>query len=794
MSPEEWMAKKAAERARISGTPVPQPSTRFDSAGTPVPTPSSRFDATGTPVPQAPYQFNPADTEVPEPTGSFSPKSSYPAQPGKMGFLESIGEMITGSRRSTPETRALPQWTAMPELNQMSGASFFAALGSLVSNPQESVNILLKRFPDIQVRQDEKGNFILRSSVDQKEYAIPPGFSTGDIPRAIGGIAAFTPAGRATSLLGAGLAGAGTQAAIEASQLATGGQFDVGDIGVAGALGTAGQFAQRAARPVIESVGRGVKRAFGVEPQMPPAAPVLTPAQKTVQEAYEIGSLVRQASSGSALAQEKLAQFARVNPEAKAAAERLGIELPFDVFSDNPQIRAVAGLTRSAVGSEAESAWVSTVKQAIGKADDVVQQFDALFVEGRPSPGTVSQKILDKLKTTQNELDNKAKSLYENVENVIPKTVPVSLPNLSKTLSDVFSEVGERGMTSQEKRLFEFATQPGATYGRLLREKNLIGQAISGKDSPYGNMDSASLKRLYAALAEDQLSNVGQIGGEELRRQLRSANLITASKKALEKRIVSAFGKDIDGSVSNIMLSAISSASKGDAAQFNKLMKVVPPELRKETIATAISSVSSSARAGQEGAFGFAEYVKMYRGLRANPPVYKQVVGIMGNEADNAMRDLYEVSKRITEARANVLTTGKANQALVEALNAEGMIARVLNTAGGFVAYGASAKVAGPVVAFSLSNAVKSFLRETPKQKMEAAGRLFASKEFQKLATEAATNQSVSKNTVKQTAISKAFRNFANSVGMPESLDVRIQWLQSAAQSGRQLSAEEEQQ
>jgi hypothetical protein len=93
----------------------------------------------------------------------------------------------------------------MPELNSFSFASALTGLGSLLSSPDQAVEIIKSNFPATEVMQDEKGNFILRSSMDGKDYAIPPGFAMGDLPRAIGGVAAFTPAGRATTILGAGV-------------------------------------------------------------------------------------------------------------------------------------------------------------------------------------------------------------------------------------------------------------------------------------------------------------------------------------------------------------------------------------------------------------------------------------------------------------------------------------------------------------------------------------------------------------------------------------------------------------
>ena len=236
-------------------------------------------------VPAAPAPASAAPTAAP-----MSPEQWAASQP-KMGFLESIAESVTGRARTTPETQALPEWTTMPELNQMSLASFKSALGSLVSNPKETVQILQSNFPQLGVRQDEKGNFILRSSVDQKEYAIPPGFTVGDIPRAVGGLLAFTPAGRATSILGAVGKSALTQTAIEGTQAATGGQFDKGEVAVAGATGPVGQILQKVAPPVVQAVKKGVQRVTGkapaptgvagapmgtaITPEAPPAAAVM---------------------------------------------------------------------------------------------------------------------------------------------------------------------------------------------------------------------------------------------------------------------------------------------------------------------------------------------------------------------------------------------------------------------------------------------------------------------------------------------------------------------------------------
>jgi len=774
----------------------------------------------------------PAPTATAPAAAPMSPEQWAASQPKPMGFLESIAESVTGRARATPETQALPEWTSMPELNQMSVASFKTALGTLMSNPKETVQILQANFPGVQVRQDAKGNYLLRSSVDQKEYAIPPGFTMGDIPRAAGAVAAFTPAGRAATIPGAIVAGGATQAAIEATQAGTGGRFDTGEVVTAAATGPAGQILQRVAPPVVQAVKKGVQRVTGkapapapaagapgapmgtaMAPEAPPAAPVaaaMPEAAPTVPEVpaapaapavaplvtevteEEVGNLVKKAAGtgfGSAGARDRLADLAQVNVAAKEAADRLGIQLPADVFSDNPQVRAAAGLTRSAAGTEAEAAWRNTVTQAVDKADDVIKQFDATFVEGAVAPGVVSQKIKDSLTATRSDLNAQASKVYNAVDEVVPKTSVVELPKLKETLDTVKSEVGEKGMSAAERNLAKMIEEGNITYGRLKREKTLIGNAINKMESPYGSMAEADLKRLYAALADDQLTNVGNIGGEELRQQLRAANLLYAKERALGKRIVNAFGQDIEGSVANKMRTAITGAAKGDAGEFNRLLKTVPEDLRKETIATALASVTRSARGAEKGGFGFSEFADLYPKLRANPPVYKTIVDTLGKDSADVLRDLFEVSKRVTEARANVLTTGKANQALLQGMQAESLIGKVMESTLSKGALTGAAAMGGPIAAAATS-IITGAMTQGNKDSLKAAGKLFADENFQKLAIEAATKGTPSAASIRRTAMSQSFQKFADAAKLPKALDARIQWLQTATQTERQFDQE----
>ena len=742
--------------------------------------------------------------------------------PEETGFFEGIIETVTGSERSTPEIEALPEWTTMPELNELSVAGARTGIGTMFTSPEESVKIIQANYPGVQVRQDSKGNYILRSQ-DGREYGIRPGFRWSDVPRAIGGILAFTPAGRATTVSGAAGGSALTQAGIEATQAGAGGTFDTGDIALAGAGGAGGQIIAE----TIPLVAAGVRRLrggpaaalpetipVGAAPEAPPAmgmpspaamapeapiaptqaasmappaaapmgAPAAGVAEEIVTEAAapsrfipteELDKLIATATNkGSAgkAAQQKIIELAEINPEAKAVAESLGFDLPIDVYADNPQIRAALGLERAQFGTPAQGEWDVTLRKAIDNADDISQQFDALFIGGRPATGAVSQKIKTGLEQSKAALKQQASALYKQVDEGISKNTPVNLDNLFSTLQQVISEVGEGGLNQQEKKLLDlFQTGEAGggdiTYGRLIREKNLIRRAKEGKESPYGSLDEASLARLESALAKDQLDNVERVAGEQTRRNLRAANLLYAKQGALGKRMVSAFGRDLEGDLNSLLLGAIKEAEKGGSRKFTKLLNTVPAEYRKEALATAISSVTRSK--GSQG-FGFAEFREFYPGLRANPEVFSKIAKEMGPEWVKAMNSLLAVSKRMTEARSVPgLGTGATLQAnLRKSLAAQGKLQNFLNsTMVQRVAAGTTSFVPG--LSFLVPDMIE-WMGTLGKNKLDAAQQLFKDPEFLNALEQSATQGAPSTATVNKLSMSKPFRSYAKAFGISD--------------------------
>jgi hypothetical protein len=355
-----------------------------------------------------------------------------------------------------------------------------------------------------------------------------------------------------------------------------------------------------------------------------------------------------------------------------------------------------------------------------------------------------------------------------------PKAPPtVDLVNSRRLMNEVMRGLDDpSSLTPLEKKLMEMSS-PGRekppTYDAMMRLKNDIGQAVEKASGPYADMNTGILKRLYSALAEDQLYNVERIGGKQLRDDLRLANQTYAKQSALGKRIVSLFGDERDGSIAQKLLTTIKSGSKGDITGFNRIVAKLPADLRKKAVASAIAA---AAREEKTNGFGFSKYVNLYQGLRRNSEVYKTVATTLGPDGDKFLRDLYEVSKRITDARANVKTTGQANQALVQGLMAEGVVEKVLRSTVGRQATMGGATAVGGVMAGPAAGAASAMLvnalSKSSKNGINAAGDLFASPEWQQLVVNISTENRVNTKFYNAAKNSKPFQRWTKAVGITD--------------------------
>ena len=761
-----------------------------------------------------------------------------------MGMLGAVREAVTGTERATPTTQALPDWASMPELNTFSMASFKSALGTMMTSPQETVQIIQANFPGVKVSQDEKGNFVLQSSIDGQMYAIKPGFQISDIPRAAGAIAAFTPAGRATTIPGAVVAGGATQAGIEATQAATGGRFDTGEVALAGAMGGAGQAVTRipqmvravrggeappvalaageqVAAPMMPPTGtvREISPTGTVGPEVPLAAPAapagasmgtaMAPAAPAAPAAAaaapmtttELAQTARTATGGgmgAGRATEVLATQAAPDPKVLEAARRLKIEgyLQPDHLTSNQAYRELAQAVKSIPGSQARAAELTGL-EAVGKqADDLITQ-----IGGMTDLSRMNQAVRTNLSQTVANLERRANTAYDDLRQNIPaqtrgpadnvlafveqRALDLDGPkNLSPLEKAVRSKLSPKEIKDADGNVIGMR-QP--TYALIDDVRRDIG-AAARQQGAFKDADTGLAKRLYALIDDDQFALAEAAGRGE---QYRLAKSLVSMRKGIEDDMISLFGRELDQSLVTKLSTATTALSKGDADKLIKVLQAIPEDMRQMVAASALNTAFG--KATQNGALNFNTYANWYEGLLQNKQAYAALMNNLPQPARKALSDLYRVSNNVRKATRERITTGRIQAVQQELQGADTLLSNVFNVAKraaiGIPAEAATTAVGLPGAGIA-SGLTAALTKGVKPEVLKAADELISSPEFQRLAVEGATKTNPSQSTIRSVALSAAFRRFADAAKMPRELSWRERWLVQSMQAAGQFDQE----
>lgn len=778
-----------------AATILAQEIVKMRQSSAPVTPPAARPSA---PPPAARPSAPPAIQAEAEPTGR-----------GFFGTVRDIGgaiaETVTGRDRATEATRTLPEWTTMPELNSLSVASALAGLGTSFSSPEQATQIIKAQYPDTMVMQDEKGNFILRSSIDGQDYAIPPGLSIGDLPRAISAAAAFTPAGRATTVLGAGGRAATTQTTIEATKVGTGADFDPAasakEIALAGGLEAVVPGASR----VIQTMrGAPTVPAPRIEPTMDGGPPPVGGAPTSGLSLDELASATRTAAGDTripgAQARARTVLASETAPDAKTleAAKRLGIDqyLQPDHITTNQVYRELAQAVKSVPGSQARSAELDGFRVIGERADKLITDLG-----GTRDLSTLSANVQKEMQKNVDDLSAKTENLFTNVINkAIPIRTEINPENILSHLAERAKDLGgvqnlsamEKSVLSrlspQTRKVNGVDTEVFPTYAQLDQVRKDIGDAYK-QSGPFKDSGRGSLDQLYGPLAQDQKAVAQSFGVGDA---FEAANKSVQVRKAIETDMASLFGKQLHLSMVDNISGAIKALPKGDDKKLVNLLRAVPPEMRQAVVASGLDTAFG--RAALDGKLNFNGYATWYQGLLKNKQAYAALMLNMPPGGAKQLSDLYRVSRGISLSSRERIVTGRlqvAQQALFD--NADNLIGKIVEAGqkgaivGTIEMAGRSIGVGGLGVAAMVASAVSK--NKTPMQK--AADDLLASREFLQASRDVA--QGNNQKAAEQVAKSKAFARFAKEMNMPREMDYRIQWLLSTMQSGRQLSDDQEQ-
>lgn len=774
-----------------------QPPTPATTEQTAVAAPTESVAQTQQPA-AAPVAAVAPETSVAPETNAAAPQEDR----GVLGMVGDVGrgvvEAVTGSERETETIKSLPEWTSMPELNSASFRSALTGLGTLLANPDEISQVVQANFPDTQVFQDEKGNYIFRSSLDGRDYAIKPGMRVSDIPRVIGGIAAFTPAGRATTITGAGLKSGLTQTGIEASQVAAGGEFSPAEVGLASAGGAivpavvktaqAGRAAFKGQPPAA-----GADTAAGAAPAAAPAAAGQMTTEELVETAMKAGSIV---PGRKTKAIEVLAGETAPDPKVLAAAKRLGIDefLQPDHVTTNQVYRELAQAVKSIPGSEARQAEMKGLEQVGKRASDLIDE-----IGGTKDFSTLNTKLQTALQQQVDDLATKSNKIYEDVLNkTIPKRVEVNAENILNFIRTRAEDLGGfQNLSPMEKEIFgklaprkvkvdgvEVEKLP--TYTLLDDVRKDIGSAYKGT-GPFKDADRAQLDQLYGRLSQDQLSVAAKFGVDDA---LKEANSLVRIRKGVEQDMTALFGKQLHQSMVSKLDKSFKALTKGDEKQLIALLKSVPEDMRAEVVASGIKTAFG--RASMDRPISFNDFATFYQGLLQNKQAYAALMSNLPQESRKQLSDLYRVSNSIAKASKERILTGRLTAVADQLKDADsligGIIGMVKKTAGVATLEAGAGAVGAPGAGVSLW--VISGLGKDRSSRQKVADSVLSSPELLRASRLVAEGQTEAGANV--LAKSAAFGKFAKEMGIPKELNAKTQWILSTMQTQRQMADDQE--
>jgi len=759
-----------------------------------------------------------------------------------------IKESITGDARSTPEIEAVKDWTQMPSLNMFDdrsvgfGKLLKMGVGTLFSGPEETAQILKANIPGLQVDHDDLGNLLFTDPADGKRYGYKPGLRWSDAPRAVGAVATFTPAGRATTILGAGVKAAATQAAIEGTQAATGGNFDPDQVLAAGALGAAVPGVSRVLSTVAAPVKTAVSRVLGraesgipesadvaainpqpgapaqkgpVEPVDPsihvtPEGVALTPQQRAVQQAaapvspaatvQDVAQTAGRAAEGSKSATQALADQAAPSAKTMAAADRLGIGdyLQSDHVTTNDAYRQVLGVLKSNPTSALAQGEKEGLAQVAQRASNLIDE-----IGGTNDLSALDSGVKRNLQATQAQLETKANQLYSQLRDAIPANTEAPATNVLSFVEQRAKDLGgAQNLTPMEKQILSKLSPKGGADQEMLdalapaaRQQAIEQGAGAMKQPTYALLDdvrkdlgaaarqAGPFKDADTGLAKKLYSLLSDdqaavVKQAGMQDTYDAARAAVATRKGIEDDLASLFGRNLDQSMVGQLGTAMKAASRGDASQITGLLKAVPDGMRQDVVASGLGTVFRNA--ATRGEMNFSSYAKWYEQLLRNKQAYSAVMSNLPGAARKQLSDLYRVSKGISDSMNARIKTGLRSSVLEEMKAPDTLASRLFDMAK-HAGKGLAADAVGGHGA-GVAMGVFSALRGGAKPSaIKAIDELLTSPEFMQLARNAGTTSQAS--AVRSLAFSKGFNKFARAVGNPREMSNRERWIANAMQS-----------
>lgn len=407
------------------------------------------------------------------------------------GYFERAIDLFTGEQDMTPEIEALQEIGNAPELNALSTGALKASYGLLTQGSNEGAAAVLKQnIPEAKFRTDSKGNLI--ADLPSGSYAVnKPGLSGQDLAKFAFGAGAFTPAGRANSLLGAAFGAGATELAIQASGQALGGdEVDPETVATSALLG--GAF--KGAEDLISGVSR--------------------------------------VSRG---------QIADDAAETIAASERANVPL---MTSDVIEPSTFAGKSARNIAEQTPFAGTGSLRSA--QQDARLKSVQELTSEVTP----MYDEVVQGLKRQQNKVRSAAGQRLGDIADRMDNVGDIPTDKAVSVIDDEIAKLTAKGRVADDQTVakldqYRTALEEGQTLRSLDTLRSDFREQVKGDRQSLPNRSQAALERIYKAMTDDASTAIKDNLGDDALRSWNQAKGIYAreAQKIKSTRLKQLFDK-----------------------------------------------------------------------------------------------------------------------------------------------------------------------------------------------------------------------------------------------------------
>lgn len=397
------------------------------------------------------------------------------------------------------------------------------------------------------------------------------------------------------------------------------------------------------------------------------------------------------------------------------------------MISNNPAVRALDNAVASLPGTEISEAHKRFITELGRKADEMITSFG-----GSLDKQLVSDRLADNFDKTISLLQNQSDNIYNKIAEKVPVRDRIEATNTLNFLEDFADDIGGIDELSpiMKRTLNRLDPNTLPTYGRLDLARKQVGQAIGKGSGPFKDEETGVLKKLYAAITDDQQAVAEKYGAGEL---WTLGKELVKKRKSIEDDAVTVLGRKLQQSAIPKVESAVVNMAKGNGGDFRQLMKSIPKDMRQEVALTSMNKAFTSYAKSPGQQLGVDGFVKWYNGMSRNGANMKALRDAIGTDASKRLDTIYQAAKAM-----NRLNTGKqyasslVDQQVNNFLKEKGSLAKI---------YGIASKAAAAEGITSLSGlpgvgatgVITSALMSGKTSRIKAADALLSSPEFKSM-------------------------------------------------------------